>query len=413
VLLIGSSWSMLVIITFYTAQVAATVIFPSRSIAQVASFHQALSMDLRICGLSAMQQSIEAHSRAMRLNGLYVPVSDYRDILTSMDSGQCDVGIFTGHAYISYVLPDANYCATFVLLDATIESLSVALPVSDAVRGPLSWLTMNAAEKGDWSRSLTQAIQDFVPPARCDQSINMGAMSGRRLAAVGEMPSEGVHFGRLLANRASGPVSGSVASNSGVQGAENTFEQLDLTGAAGPLFMAWFAASLALLINLAGRVAHMVLSYKRQQTKTIPHKKELEPSALPSEPGLHLGMEQRLERLERSIAQLSDGTFSQKKTARRRVRVSRGLVADPCLHQHTKSIDGSHLHDVAQDIPANLRSRCILRRLHIDSRGTVSAPPEHDGLGTLSFASSSQRDLATAGCSRTSGGGGGVLKRPA
>jgi hypothetical protein len=45
----------------------------------------------------------------MRLNGLYVPVSDYRDILTSMDSGQCDVGIFTGHAYISYVLPDANY----------------------------------------------------------------------------------------------------------------------------------------------------------------------------------------------------------------------------------------------------------------------------------------------------------------
>jgi hypothetical protein len=43
VLLIGSSWSMLVIITFYTAQVAATVIFPSRSIAQVASFHQVMT----------------------------------------------------------------------------------------------------------------------------------------------------------------------------------------------------------------------------------------------------------------------------------------------------------------------------------------------------------------------------------
>jgi len=108
VLLIGTSWSMLVIITFYTAQVAATVIFDQRT-TQITSFTQAIEQNLKICGLNVLQQEIEERYDAVRTRRLFVGWEQYRDVVVGMNTlvntGACDVGLITEDVYLVQVWP--------------------------------------------------------------------------------------------------------------------------------------------------------------------------------------------------------------------------------------------------------------------------------------------------------------------
>ena len=109
--LLGASFAMLVVITFYTAQVTRSLIFSS-SVRAVSSLEGAVAGRMPICALESMRTAFEAQYTDVAKYRLYVPVSDQMEVLTGMDSGLCDVGVLTKEMWDFVGRSDPRQCAT-------------------------------------------------------------------------------------------------------------------------------------------------------------------------------------------------------------------------------------------------------------------------------------------------------------
>lgn len=134
-----------------------------------------------------------------------------------------------------------------------------------------SWGLQLSIEAGAWTNAKREAFERLVPNGVCDANgrQRIADHAAQRRSAVPGGQSNAQSSGQRLASLG-GSAGGAVAS-SGSSGLTTQFNQLQLTGAAGPLFLAVAAASVALLINVGGRLVDMARScsymYRRRQQR--------------------------------------------------------------------------------------------------------------------------------------------------
>jgi len=253
VLLIGSSFSMLVIITFYTAEVTHSLIYRGRTSTSITSFTDVIAQNMPVCALESMRTAFEAHftdeyERA-RLHSLYVPVSDMSDVLVGMEDGRCTVGVMTQEMWAFAGLTAADHCTSKTALSTMLISLDVAFPITANLVRPLSWAISMAVENGEWEYVRAMNELQFKPSGGCSTTAGR-RLTERRLKAL------------------------AVVSSSSASAASGTILQLDLTGAAGPLIIAVLTATLALLINMVERGLLFREKKIKQNWKTLDWKEK-------------------------------------------------------------------------------------------------------------------------------------------
>lgn len=151
---LGFSFLILVTISNYTAQVTAINVLNTNT-GQLASFEQGVALQWTFCGWESLKGPIL--KVYPELKPLYVGLPNGHDAFQAMDNGLCDAAIIDVDAWLvaqggAYSLPEDNpryaahpggaaryHCDTKMMLEATVHSVDIALPVRDDLQKVISW----------------------------------------------------------------------------------------------------------------------------------------------------------------------------------------------------------------------------------------------------------------------------------
>jgi len=280
ILLIGASFSMLVITTFYTAQVTQNLIFANKQVITAASMAEVIDHRLTICSLEAIRPAFESYHPEVGTLGLYRPVPDMPAVLAGMDDGTCQVGVVPMDSWDYLTASDPTICQTKTVLDATVYDTAVAMPVRGELAAPITWAIDRGVETGRWAMAVEAAKSRFLPPVSCELAQSdsrrrklrgtSGSVSGSDAAVaarpaaaagaalVGRLQTPPSHRGgarRELRAQNSGAAASATVSSTTDE--ESVSGQLDLTGAAGPFIIAFLTALAALTVNIVERCLYV------------------------------------------------------------------------------------------------------------------------------------------------------------
>jgi len=301
ILLIGASFSMLVITSFYQAQVAITLLFEKQDV-QFTSLDEVIDAQKKVCMLQAMQAAFEAtYDRAMVTSA----PGGFSGLLEAMDDDDiCSVAVMPQEVWEQLGLGVSDHCKTKSALAATVFSISLVFPVRPELVLPLSYAFEFGREQGVWGEVWNSASNAHMPTvsSSCEVSPPASDASRRRLASpLRQGASEALQEedgpsaqtvasqnhvkprqdSRRLAGSAASVASATASTNSNSGSAANT---LKITGAGGALIIAVLMATAALLLNCIGRVLHLTPSYLARlgirETCATSHPLTLSPSSV-------------------------------------------------------------------------------------------------------------------------------------
>ena len=89
----------------------------------------------KICSLQSMQVVLEGQYPDILTYGLYLPLEDYPSVLQGMDDGLCEIGIISEDSWQD-LSPLNNHCLTKALLQETVTTTPVALPLGRRLTRP-------------------------------------------------------------------------------------------------------------------------------------------------------------------------------------------------------------------------------------------------------------------------------------
>jgi len=273
ILLVGVTFSMLVIVTFYTAQVTQNLIFQKEATPSVRSMQEVIDRRMKICSLEAFYAQFSAIYTDVVSFGLMRNTSDFTEVVAGLDDGTCDVGIISEDHWTFIAGESPEICSAKGVLTSTLIHAHVAFPIADALAKPLAFAFDKAVKEGAFTLALANAEARFLPQTRCQ----VPGGGRRRLSAEGRQPSAPTKAAKRQLKASASRPSGAVASStisSTAESVEST-QQLTVHGAAGPLIIAALAATTALVVHVLERL--LALSGHRTRRNSInTHMREAE-----------------------------------------------------------------------------------------------------------------------------------------
>jgi len=284
-MLTGASFSMMIIVTFYTAQVVSSLILSTNVVrSEYTSFEEAVRHRAPMCVLQGLVGSLEEHYPDVARYNLAVPVVYYADTLTGLDEGRCSIGIID-EAIWGVLGKRPEHCTSKAVLADVVTIRALSLPIRQNMHRPISWAMEKRFAARSWTLYVDEAKQELSRdnlylPNGC---IAPGSDERRRLQddsrSIAQKLAQGQPLGGLrgeLARQRKGSrrlaVKATVAaleSGSGLASGvdETVVVPLTLAGAAGPLFICFLTSSIALLLNCLGRLVARSHRHRRRRAR--------------------------------------------------------------------------------------------------------------------------------------------------
>ena len=177
--MLSFSFTTLLVVTFYAAQVTSNMVRRDQAEGTVQSLDEAIDRDYTFCLLQAISTSVLSRHPALRV----VSVQNASEVFNKLDSGECKAGFVTADEWRKNI---NSQCHNKVLLDSSVYSMGNAYPVRDDLQAPMSWAITRALSAGAYAPIRAAAQDANLPPinrsctAEGDTS-NTQAASNRQL----------------------------------------------------------------------------------------------------------------------------------------------------------------------------------------------------------------------------------------